>query len=68
MVTETEQQILNRQKYFMITIDKINTDVTAYWFAKVFLFIALGIYGRAAIEWLLMKIYAFFIQKASINS
>lgn len=51
----------------MITIDKINTDVTAYWFAMVLLFIALGIYGRTAIEWLLMKMYAFFIQKTSIN-
>lgn len=51
----------------MITIDKLNTDVTAYWFAMVLLFIAPGIYGRTAIEWMLMKIYAFFIQKTSIN-
>ena len=51
----------------MITIDKLNTDVTPYWFPMVLLFIAPGIYGRTAIEWLLMKMYAFFIQKTSIN-
>ncbi len=51
----------------MITIDKINTDVAAYWFALILLFIALGIYGRPAIEWLLMKMYTFFIQKTPLN-
>ena len=47
----------------MITIDKINTDVTAYWFAMVLLFIALGIYGRTAIEWMLVEMYAFLFKK-----
>lgn len=51
----------------MITIDKINTYLAAYWFALILLFIALGIYGRPAIEWLLMKMYTFFIQKTPLN-
>ena len=51
----------------MITLDKINTDVTAFWFAVILLFIALGLYGRPAIEWLLIKMYEFFIQRTSMK-
>jgi len=46
-----------------MTADKINPDMTAYWFAAVLLFIVLGLYGRGAMEWILTKLYEFFIQK-----
>lgn len=51
----------------MLTADKINTDITAYWFVAVVLFIVLGLYGRPAIEWVLMKLYEFFIQKTPMK-
>jgi hypothetical protein len=51
----------------MITLDKINTDVTAFWLVVVLLFITLGLYGRPAIEWLLIKMYEFFIQRTSMK-
>jgi hypothetical protein len=50
-----------------MTTDKINSNITAYWFVMLLLFIVLGFYGRQAIEWLLMKLYDFFIQKGSIK-
>jgi hypothetical protein len=46
----------------MITPDKARTDIVAYWFAVMLLFIITGKYGRQAIEWILMKLYEFFIQ------
>lgn len=47
----------------MITPDKVRTDIVAYWFAAMLLFILAGKYGRQAIEWVLMKLYEFFIQR-----
>jgi hypothetical protein len=56
--------ILNRQKlFFMITADKMKPDITTYWFVLVLLFVIVGIYGRQALEWALMKLYEFFIQR-----
>jgi hypothetical protein len=47
----------------MITPDKVRTDIAAYGFAAMLLFILFGRYGRQAIEWTLMKLYEFFIQR-----
>jgi hypothetical protein len=50
----------------MITPDKVRTDIVAYWFAAMLLFILAGRYGRygrQAVEWVLMKLYEFFIQR-----
>jgi uncharacterized membrane protein len=50
----------------MITAHKINPGITAYYFAMVILLIVLGMYGEQAIEWVLMKLYEFFIQRTPI--
>jgi hypothetical protein len=47
----------------MITPDKVRTDIAAYWFAAMLLFIVLGRYGKQTIECVLMKFYEFFIQR-----
>lgn len=47
----------------MITADKIKPDITTYWFMLVLLFVIFGIYGRQALEWVLMKLYGFFIER-----
>jgi len=47
----------------MITADKMNADMTTYSFMMVLLIIILGIFGRPAMEWLLLKLYEFFIQQ-----
>jgi hypothetical protein len=38
-----------------------------YWFALVLLFILFGIYGKQALEWLLMQLYNFFIQRTPVK-
>ena len=47
----------------MTGADKISPDIIAYWFAVVLVFAVIGMYGRQAMEWLLMKLYEFFIQR-----
>jgi hypothetical protein len=51
----------------MITADKIRPDVTSYWFALFLVFAILGRFGRQAMEWVLMKLYEFFIQRNPIK-
>ena len=46
----------------MMTADKIKPDITVYWFALMLIFVILGLYGRQAMEWILMKLYELFIQ------
>ncbi|MBL0146239.1 MAG: hypothetical protein IPP48_11160 [Chitinophagaceae bacterium] len=46
----------------MLVIEKIQPPLMVYWFAVVVIFILLGKYGRQAIEWVLMRLYDFFIQ------
>jgi len=48
---------------FMITADKMKPDISTYWFMLVLLFVIFGIYGRQALEWVLMKLYGFFIER-----
>lgn len=47
----------------MTTADKIKPDILPYWFALMLAFVILGRYGRQAMEWILMKLYEFFIQR-----
>ena len=47
----------------MITAEKTQSRILTYWLAVLFVFILLGGYGREAIEWLLMKLYEFFVQR-----
>ena len=51
----------------MMTADKIKPDKTAYWFALLVVLVILGLYGRQAMEWILMKLYEFFIQRKPMN-
>jgi hypothetical protein len=43
--------------------EKYQTELLMYWFTVILVFIILGRYGKQAIEWVLMKLYEFFIQK-----
>ena len=51
----------------MIAADKIGSDMTAYWIVGVLVLIVFGRYGRRAIEWILMTLYEFFVQKNPMN-
>jgi hypothetical protein len=51
----------------MIMPDKVRTDIMAYWFAIMLVFVFLGRYGRKLIEWVLMKLHEFFIQRNPTN-
>jgi len=46
----------------MIATHKVKPAISAYWFAIIFIIIVFGRYGSEAIEWLLMKLYEFFVQ------
>jgi hypothetical protein len=47
----------------MITADKMRSDIVAYCFAAVLLFVLVGRYGKQSIKWVLMKLHEFFIQR-----
>lgn len=51
----------------MITADKIKPDMTAYWFALMLILVILVLFGRQPIEWILMKLYQFFVQKNTMQ-
>lgn len=52
----------------MTTINQLTpANKAAYYFAMVLLFVILAVYGRPALEWLLMKLYEIFIQGTPIN-
>jgi hypothetical protein len=46
---------------------KTQTEIYAYWFAAFILIAVLSSYGTQAIEWLLIKLYEFFIQRTPIK-
>jgi hypothetical protein len=48
----------------MATAEKIKPDSSLYWLAIAVLLIILGLFGSQAIEWVLTRLYDFFIQKA----
>jgi hypothetical protein len=50
----------------MIAIQKTQPDAIAYIMAVAILFILLGRYSRQAMEWLLMKLYEFFVLRGPI--
>jgi hypothetical protein len=52
----------------MITVDKIKADILPYVFTLVLLVTLGRYYGRQAIEWILMKLYEFFIAKSHITA
>lgn len=47
----------------MITSEIVQSEILAYWFTVLFVFIILGRYGRQAMEWILMKLFELFIQR-----
>jgi uncharacterized membrane protein len=51
----------------MLLTQKDQTEIYAYWFAAFILIVLLGSYGRQAIEWVLMKLYEFFIQRTPLK-
>jgi hypothetical protein len=51
----------------MLLTEKDQTKIYAYWFAAFILIAVLGSYGMQAIEWVLMKLYEFFIQKTPLK-
>ncbi len=44
--------------------EKYQVEILMYWFAIALVCILTGRYGKQAIEWVLMKLYEFFIQKS----
>jgi Zn-dependent protease len=51
----------------MLLTQKDQTEIYAYWFAAFILIVLLGSYGSQAIEWVLMKLYEFFIQRTPLK-
>jgi hypothetical protein len=51
----------------MIAAEKTQPEMLTYIFAAIVLITLLGGYGRQAIEWVLMKLYEFFIQRNPIK-
>lgn len=51
----------------MIYPQKIQSEIVAYFLTVVLVFAIMGRYGKQAIEWILMKLYEFFIQRNAIE-
>ena len=51
----------------MITAEKTQSRILTYWLAVLFVFVLLGGYGQEAIEWLLLKLYEFFVQRTPVQ-
>lgn len=45
----------------MLSTEKVKPQVLAYWFVLMLVFIIPGRYGTEAIEWVITKLYDFFI-------
>jgi hypothetical protein len=52
---------------FMLTTQKQQSDFMAYWFTVLLVFILFGRFGLEAIQWVLMKLYEFFIQHVPLK-
>lgn len=48
----------------MLNTQKIQSETLAYWVLVLLVVLLAGRYGRQAIEWLLLKLYDFFITGA----
>lgn len=46
-----------------MNIEKIQTEYPAYTFTVLVLLFVITRYGKAAMEWMLMKLHEFFIQR-----
>ncbi len=51
----------------MLTSQKQQSDFLAYWFTVLLIFIFFGRFGLEAIQWVLMKLYEFFIQHVPLK-
>jgi hypothetical protein len=51
----------------MLNIEKTYPEMIPVIFAAVVLITLLAVYGRYAVEWILMKLYEFFIQNNPVN-
>jgi hypothetical protein len=51
----------------MITAEKTYPEMVTYFFAAIVLLTLFGNYSRQAIEWILMRLYEFFIQNNPIK-
>lgn len=51
------------KQIIMLADVKNQSETLSYWLIIFFIFLLLGIYGKQFIEWLLMMLYEFFINK-----
>lgn len=51
----------------MITVHHTKPSAIPYWFIMILLFLTLGKYGWQAIEWIMLKLYEFFIQNHPVS-
>lgn len=51
----------------MIALQQQQTDKQMYWVAAIILLLIFGRYGLGVVEFVLMKLYEFFIQHTAIN-
>jgi hypothetical protein len=51
----------------MLTTEKRNSQILAYWFAMMLVFIIIGGYGSDAIAWIITKLYEFFIMRKPVS-
>lgn len=50
----------------MAQLHKIKTDPGAYWITVLLVIILLGLFGREALAWVLMKLYEFVVQRTLV--
>jgi hypothetical protein len=48
----------------MTPFEKIRIDVLAWWWVLALLLVLTISYGKQSIEWILVKLYQFFVQKS----
>lgn len=51
----------------MITVHHTRPSAVPYWVIMFFLFLILGKYALETVEWIIMKLYEFFIQDTPIT-
>lgn len=51
----------------MIALEQQQVDKQMYWLAAIILLLVFGKYGLQAVEYVLLKMYEFFIQNISIK-
>lgn len=51
------------KQIIMLTDIKNQSEILSFWLSLFFILLVLRIYGKQFIEWLLMKLYGYFINK-----